>query len=785
MLLLTLRHSSPFSSTIFFVIILLSATRIWNASAASDGGLGIPGTTQTDSGYDTELGEDPMCWSSFGVPSASPTEGGGIAFPNSLVEDFKLEDHVQLLSSCPDGTWLEARAPPEFSNRNFRPRTLQWYNYTVSGRINLASLDGTYIVADQGSKIAISIAACDSATAGFCSPFVHEQSNIRLERERDAKLAKGIAVPPLTPTATGDHHGGTHVHSPTVIVDVDAPTNLTSTTFDFEVEVPMIVNNPGNFFVIGTLQFFTGDSLHAPFHRYDVANALKLNERLVVYQEPAVVLEVTEPVLLISYVAIGLASVTLLTLIILTIKYRNRQVLRLSQGNFLIIFLLAALVAAGSCVLFQPRNDLWCNLCHPMIIISLHLFFSVALARLWRINAVVSPVLKRRIRRANSGRGLFNCGIVSGLWDYFKAAAPICRGRSSIRRQVSPRKSYAIVFACCLPQVVLQVLAWLLQPSKNVVEYNMYQSYGRSVCSDGQSYGSSLQIYSLYLLLLLLLILVFMGHLARNLPSLLNESAVICDTAKLSVLLAALGGGVIAVTNAPTTSPDVTYLVKVFLVLTVTVNSSLQILGPKLKMAWSNESIIVSELVSADNRISRISASNSHVRISGVSGAFPQGIPNQVTPSFEVDEDTGPSVTSNDDDDDHSSTNMSSTCHKELSSPATKDERQVTTKTMRACPSSLDTSKRRISIRQGKEPSKMVVLRMIDLQHELEHVNKQVMSGRNVGPQDWQSLRKLTERMNGVFQIVDFDFEEQVGGASKTDIESGVKRRDRRYSCGI
>jgi hypothetical protein len=85
----------------------------------AEGSLGIPGTTQTLSGYDTELGEDPICWLS--IASATPEEG--IAFPNGvLVEDFALADKVQLLPSCPNGTWLEADSPPEFQQEGFRPR---------------------------------------------------------------------------------------------------------------------------------------------------------------------------------------------------------------------------------------------------------------------------------------------------------------------------------------------------------------------------------------------------------------------------------------------------------------------------------------------------------------------------------------------------------------------------------------------------------------------------------------------------------------------------------------
>jgi hypothetical protein len=72
---------------------------------------------------------------------------------------------------------------------------------------------------------------------------------------------------------TGDRRDGTHVHAPAVVLEVlDV---LPSMQFQFEAKIPMVINDPGNFFLIGTLQCFTGDTDRAPIYRYDVGNALK------------------------------------------------------------------------------------------------------------------------------------------------------------------------------------------------------------------------------------------------------------------------------------------------------------------------------------------------------------------------------------------------------------------------------------------------------------------------------------------------------------------------------
>ena len=76
----------------------------------------------------------------------------------------------------------------------------------------------------------------------------------------------------------------------------------------FNVTVPLIVNDPGNFFAIGALQFYTYDRYAVgdrptpvAEYRYDVANALDMN--LITYED--------EPEIL--TVSIGIANIVLCT----------------------------------------------------------------------------------------------------------------------------------------------------------------------------------------------------------------------------------------------------------------------------------------------------------------------------------------------------------------------------------------------------------------------------------------------------------------------------------------
>jgi hypothetical protein len=133
-------------------LVLLSCISLVSTQA------GVPGTTGTISGYDTELGTDPVCWTGS---STALADAGNVSettvvtpFPNPLVQDFDLLGETKLLPECPTGVKLEAFAPKEFGtppdyNDGIRPRTGQWYNYSVQFTIDKFDLRGNTIVSDE------------------------------------------------------------------------------------------------------------------------------------------------------------------------------------------------------------------------------------------------------------------------------------------------------------------------------------------------------------------------------------------------------------------------------------------------------------------------------------------------------------------------------------------------------------------------------------------------------------------------------------------------------------
>lgn len=84
-----------------------------------------------------------------------------------------------------------------------------------------------------------------------------------------------------------------------------------------------------------------------------------------------------------------------------------------------------------------------------------------------------------------------------------------------------------------------------------------------------------------------------------------------------------------------------------------------------------------------------------------------------------------------------------------------------TTKTPLLNTVSHKSSPRKIVIREGAAPSKQLMLRMIDLQGELELVNQRVMSGLVVSKDDWETVRQLTGRLEHIFGNAEFEWEQK------------------------
>ena len=133
-------------------------------------GFGVPGTSQTLRGYDTEGGYDPVCWLGSSDPAALSLSGGeendgvdeeadvkATPWDNKLYKSFMLTGQVELLPECPAGVSIEGDAPAELAERGEVMRTGQYYDYAVRGSIDLDELAGEYVFSDDGPRVAVQV----------------------------------------------------------------------------------------------------------------------------------------------------------------------------------------------------------------------------------------------------------------------------------------------------------------------------------------------------------------------------------------------------------------------------------------------------------------------------------------------------------------------------------------------------------------------------------------------------------------------------------------------------
>jgi hypothetical protein len=552
------------SIVIVWVFVIAIASITISKGEVLGTGYSIPGTTQTYSGYDTETGTDAICWRSQGIAS-NVTIDGSIIISNPLVANFRcLEGKVNLLQSCPEGNTLTTYEPIEYNHE--RLRTRRWYNHTVILNLNLQNLNSTNpnLVSDQGSYLVVQVLLCKLGRSGFCSPFIHESSDIRLH-------AMNSTAPKPGP---GDAHGGSHVHSKFQYINLDP--SLGPIYHNIIVHVPMIINQPGQYFTIAAAQLYVGNLTHLV--RYDMANAIhNVDRRVFTYQEPVEILVIPNEVRLVSCVAIGISGFIILYMLIQTFRYRNHQVMKLTQGYFLMLFLIAALVATVACMFLEPRNDLFCRISLPTILSSSQLLYAITLGRLWRINAVISPLLAQSYRHKSS----WTQRCIDTLKRRFVTkASPDSTTSKKLRRKVDSKQLCFLIWLLAAPQIILQVLALILQTPYKDYEYNADESIGRAYChrggNDHHSHPllTSIEVYGFVCFSILILILLIVAYNTKSLPSLFNETNDIFSTTLTTLVIFVVGGGIVVSTNSPTTSPALQYILALAVTLSITLNTS-------------------------------------------------------------------------------------------------------------------------------------------------------------------------------------------------------------------
>jgi hypothetical protein len=277
-----------------------------------------------------------------------------------------------------------------------------------------------------------------------------------------------------------------------------------------------------------------------------------------------------------------------------TIRHRESQVFKLTQGNFLVAMLTAALIATVSCFTFEPANRMFCRLPGPLIVLPIHVMFSILLGRLWRIRAVISPLLLLTLEKKEHWTNQW----VKLLYRWTSRKTP----QKRIRIVISEGQLARVICLFVLPQLLCQVLILSRLKNDDVI---VPDSNGGGTLSCRYSYfNSNLELSSLVVLLILFVIMVILARTSKDMPSLFNETQAFMDVAVLSFLIFAISGIVLLSTLDDEVSPNISYLVRSLASVSMAVNTSVKILLPKLLVVWRGDIIVVTKLI-ADHHKTR------------------------------------------------------------------------------------------------------------------------------------------------------------------------------------
>ena len=134
------------------------------------------------------------------------------------------------------------------------------------------------------------------------------------------------------------------------------------------------------------------------------------------------------------------------------------------------------------------------------------------------------------------------------------------------------------------PQIIVQIIGLVLYPQSIVVLFNTDKSIGRQQCYNADAPNYHYAEYAV--LFITVLYLLIQSQRTKRLPSLFDEGESISAAIISCVVVTVIGIAVIAVSNEPTSSADVSYLMMVAIVLVLTVNMSHRLIMPKLRLIW-------------------------------------------------------------------------------------------------------------------------------------------------------------------------------------------------------
>jgi hypothetical protein len=543
----------------------------------------------TVNGYDAG-GTDPVCFTS--KTNVTDQSAGSLL---SLQQGALLEDlndglfqgrstEFELLPACFEGTDLDVE-PLDLGADRLLETGLN-YTFRVTLEFLLSQISDK-IPKLSSSTVYVRFLLCEASTLGFCNPLQDtrelDRNLVPSETDFDAdetdsfedganrwqyeqgKVLLGISDGPFVLSRWVR----------TTLYQVETDSDLYKASVDITLQLPNGVRQ-GAYSFIGhaVTSFDIGDGI---IERIDIADAIPDN--MLEVRNPPNIQYVSDSMKIVVGIATGIFGSFALLCFGSIIYYRANPVMQLAQAPFLAALAGCCLVSIGFTFTFLPTHDVFCHLRGPMTLIPLTTAAAIMVARTWRIYVTLSVALNlgRQGRKRKSLIGIdlgqrlvMLLTLVSRLpflicQNPFKRKGNPRRMRSSVptlRQAVTAGETTSLIVILSFPQAFLQIFNAAYYNRDLEVELDPENTNnGRYVCADSKDWNllSGFGVAGFVFLLA-----VAVSWISRNLPSAFNEKDQVFKAATISFFLVSVVAAFEALTDEPSSSPDIQVSMRCF-----------------------------------------------------------------------------------------------------------------------------------------------------------------------------------------------------------------------------
>ncbi|CAB9506223.1 expressed unknown protein [Seminavis robusta] len=560
--------------------------------------------------------------------------------------------------------------------------------------------------------------------------------------------------------------------SPIFYIEVDKSAN--KSIFQIHYNIDIQVKRPGDYLPLATVMFFMHNDTTTTNQtdgttamvKFDVANLLSL--RSITYFAPITINEVTKGVAIATYVIISICAAVQIFFLICTIRYRNDNVMKLSQITPIMLLQLSTLVAIIGTFFYRPMSDWSCIITPPLKFIPLQVVFAIIFGRLRRIITIMAPLMDLKATNDSSAlkKGLKNwttvmMGAPSGIRRVFTDSngyssqipstttnsehgatdtanndtnEPETRGTRislhvhpkkaarRLRQEFSEGRLWCLIFLVTLPMLIVQIFGLVFYPTKRVLVLNEEESIGRYQCGDKASL--QFEFVSLGVLFVTIMVDLYEAQSSNSLPAFFNESKALSTGVFLSLFVMGVCVAVILVSKDPTGDPDLLFMMEVLMVLFTSLNISIRLILPKLRLIWKGEKVVVSRLLHEHKQKQK--SKNAGDQNTG--GPIISGLNDYETPVGNLDDrdEFG--------HDNQLSPEPPSACEPEEARPA----------------------RRRLVVKQGQAPPSKLTIQLVRHSNTISRINDKVLAGFQIQSSEWMDVKGSVDEFQSLLETVDF-----------------------------